>query len=143
MRRDLLGRRSQDIEPGVERDGLKRPRARGRGAPFGRRMAAALHHGGASFGDGPRGSTEVMDRRAGPQPHAARAVPWLGLLLWMFACAALFVSLVMRGDDLHGERRVARSAVEETLLERAQPVPGLTRHASGYNLFTERNPSSN
>jgi hypothetical protein len=85
-----------------------------------------------------------MGGDAKPGKRAATGVPWLGLLLWMFACAALFVSLVMRADDLDPERRVAAgSVVREELLDRAHPVPFRTRQASGLNLFTIRRPPSN
>ena len=85
----------------------------------------------------------MMGHRTGPEQGAARAVPWMGLLLWMFACAALFVSLIMRADDLDHERRVAtRSVAKEELLDRAHPLTGLTQHAGGFNLFIIRRPPS-
>jgi hypothetical protein len=83
----------------------------------------------------------VMGSDAGPEQRAAAGVPWLGLLLWMCACAALFVSLIMRADDLDRDRRVAASsAAVEHLLNRAHAAPALTGQAGGLSVFTARHP---
>jgi hypothetical protein len=90
-----------------------------------------------------RRSTELMGGDARPGQRAVRRVPWLGLLFWAFACAALFVSLVMRPDDLDRDRRVAgRAAASEQISERPYWRPGLTRQASELSLFTVHRPPS-
>ena len=83
----------------------------------------------------------MMGGDAKPGQRAARGVPWLGLLLWMFACTALFVSLIMRDDDR--DRRVAaRSETEAQSSNLSYPVRGLTRQASELSVFTTRRPPS-
>ena len=83
----------------------------------------------------------MMGGDAKPGQRAARGVPWLGLLLWMFACAALFVSLIMRDDDLDRDRRMAaRSEVESSDL--SDPARRLLRQASELSVFTTRRPPS-
>ena len=109
MRGDLRGRTTKDVEPDVGHGGSRRARSGGRVVQVGQRMAAALHQRCASFGAYIRSSTEVMGHRTGPEQGAARAVPWMGLLLWMFACAALLVSLIIRAEDL--DDRAPGSAV--------------------------------
>lgn len=85
----------------------------------------------------------MMAGGARPGQRAARSVPWLGLLLWIFACAALFVSLIMRDDDLDRERRVAaRSEAEAEISELAYPAPHWTRQGSELSVFTTRHPLS-
>ena len=85
----------------------------------------------------------MMGGDAKPGQRAARGVPWLGLLLWMFACAALLVSLIMRADDLDRDHRVAaRSEVEAQRSDFSYPVRRLTRQASELSLFTIRRPPS-
>lgn len=79
----------------------------------------------------------MMGGEAKPGQRAARGVPWLGLLLWMFACAALFVSLIIRDDDLDRDRRVAAQSSDLSY-----PVPRLTRQASELSNFTTRRPPS-
>jgi hypothetical protein len=74
------------------------------------RASALLRQRCARVADCIRSSTEVIGGTAGPEQRAARGVPWLGLLLWMFACAALFVSLMLRPGNLDGDRRVAASS---------------------------------
>jgi hypothetical protein len=73
----------------------------------------------------------------------ARSVPWLRLLLWMGACAALFVSLILRPDGLEREHRVAaRSEAEAHSSDLPHPVRSWTRPASELSLFTGRRPPS-
>jgi hypothetical protein len=84
----------------------------------------------------------VMGSDAGREQRAAGGVPWLGLLLWMCACAALFVTLMMRPHDLDRDRVAASSAAVEHLLTRAHAAQGLTAEASGLNVFTARHPSA-
>ena len=84
-----------------------------------------------------------MGGDAKPGQRAATGVPWLGLLLWMFACAALFVSLIMRADDLDRDRRLAaRSETEAQSSDLSYPVRHLTRQASELSVFTTRRPPS-
>jgi hypothetical protein len=85
----------------------------------------------------------VMGSDAGREQRAAGGVPWLGLLLWMCACAALFVTLMMRPHDLDRDRRVAASsAAVEHLLTHAHAAQGLAGQASRLNVFTVRHPSA-
>ena len=84
----------------------------------------------------------MMGGAAGPDQCAARGVPWLGLLLWMFACAALFVSLMMRPGDLDGDRRVARSEAGGQSWVLSDPVRSWTRPAGELSLFTVGHPPS-
>ena len=85
----------------------------------------------------------MMGGDASPEQGAARAVPWLGLLLWGFACAALLVSLIVRDGDVDPDRRVAaRSEAKAQLLDRDYPVPRLTRQASGLSLSAPPRPPS-
>jgi hypothetical protein len=68
-------------------------------------------------------------------------VPWLGLALWVFACSALFVSLIMRADDL--DRRVAaRSVLKEQSSGLSDPVRSWMGPASELGVFTVRRPPS-
>jgi hypothetical protein len=85
----------------------------------------------------------VAGSDAGREQRAAAGVPWLGLLLWVFACAALFVSLIMRPNDFDGDRRVAASsAVVERMVNRAHAAPGLPGQASELSLFTAPRPTA-
>jgi hypothetical protein len=85
----------------------------------------------------------VMGGDAKPGKRAATGVPWLGLLLWMFACAALFVSLIIRDDDLDGDRRVAaRTEAEAQSSGLSDPVRRWTHQASELSVFTARRPPS-
>jgi hypothetical protein len=85
----------------------------------------------------------VMGSGAGREQRAAGGVPWLGLLLWMCACAALFVTLMMRPHDLDRDRRVAASsAAVEHLLTHAHAAQRLAGQASRLRVFTVRNPSA-
>jgi hypothetical protein len=81
----------------------------------------------------------VMGGAATPRQGATKGVPWLGLLLWAFACVGLFVSLIMRADDIDHDRRVAaRSAATKEISDRSQPVRRLTRQASELSVVTAR-----
>ena len=85
----------------------------------------------------------MMGGDAKPGQRAARGVPWLGLLLWMFACAALFVSLIIRDDDLDRDRRVAaRTEAEAQSSGLSDPVRRWTHQASELSVFTARRPPS-
>jgi hypothetical protein len=69
------------------------------------------------------------------EQRAAAGTPWLGLLLWFCACAALFVSLTMRPDDGDRDRRVAaRSPAQPPVAGPLYPVPALTDQASEVRL---------
>jgi hypothetical protein len=66
-------------------------------------------------------------------------MPWLGLLLWALACAALVVSLIMRPGDLERDRRVAaHSEPRAPVSEGSYRVRDLTRQASEISLFIAR-----
>ena len=84
-----------------------------------------------------------MGRDAKPGHRTSRGVPWLGLLLWIFACAALFVSLIMRDDHhLDRDRRVAaRSEAAGHTLELPYATHPM-RQADGLGVYTTRPPSS-
>jgi hypothetical protein len=76
---------------------------------------------------------------ADARPRAATGMPWLGLLLWAFACAALFVSLIMRPGDSDRDRRLAaHSEPRAPISDNSYRVRDLTRHASEISLFTGR-----
>ena len=106
-----------------------------------RRTARRVRQSCARAAECIRISTEVMGGEGRPKRPAARSLPWLGLLLWVFACAALFMSLVMRAEDLDRDRRVAtRSAASSQSSERAYTVPRLPRQAGEFSLFTTRPP---
>lgn len=85
----------------------------------------------------------MMGGDARPERRAATRVPWLGLLLWGFACAALLVSLITRADDLDHERRVlTRSETKAQSSDLSYPVRRLTRQASELSVSTGRRPLS-
>jgi hypothetical protein len=100
----------KDLEPEIGKDGAPRTRHAGEPVRAWQRASALLRQRCARVADCIRTSTEVMAGAAGPEQRAATGVPWLGLLLWMFACAALFVSVMMRPGDLDRDRRVAVSS---------------------------------
>jgi hypothetical protein len=90
-----------------------------------------------------RSSTEVMGGTARPGQRATIGVPWLGLLLWICACAALFVSLIMRPDGFEGEHRVAaRSEAAARSTDLSYPMRSWTRPAGELSVFTVRRPPS-
>lgn len=126
----------------VGEDGFRRRGRDGRKADsVPRRAARRLRQSCARAAECIRISTEVMGGEARPKRPAAKSLPWLGLLLWVFACAALFMSLVMRAEDLDRDRRVAtRSAASAQSSERAYTVPRLPRQAGEFSLFTTRPP---
>jgi hypothetical protein len=63
-----------------------------------------------------RSSAGVTTYDAGHGGRVERRLPWLRLLLWGLACAGLFVSLVMRAEDLDRDHRLA---ARDTLQERS------------------------
>jgi hypothetical protein len=127
---NLLGQRMEDLEPEVGKDGARRTRHGGEPVQAWQRASALLRQRCARVADCIRSSTEVTGGTVGPEQRAARGVPWLGLLLWMFACAALFVSLMLRPGNLDGDRRVAASSEAGAhSWERSYPVRSWTRPA--------------
>jgi hypothetical protein len=82
----------------------------------------------------------VMGGDARPGQRAAQGVPWLGLMLWVFACAALFVSLIMRPGDLDRDRVAARSVVKEQNSTFSDPVRSWSPPASELGVITVRHP---
>ncbi len=136
---NLLGQSTEGLAPYVGEDGASPARPGGEPVQAGQRTAASLRQRCARVADCIRSSTEVMSGTAGPEQRAARGVPWLGLLLWMFACAALFVSLMMRPGDLDGDRRLAASSEAGAhSWELSYPVRSWTRPADELSLFTRR-----
>lgn len=128
MHRNWLGQNGENLAPAVGQDGSAAERT-----------AGLLRQRCATLAARIRSSTELMGGDARPEQRAARHVPWLGLLLWVFACAALFVSLVMRADDLDRDRRVAvRAVAAEQISER----PAWMRQSSELSLFTVQRPPS-
>jgi hypothetical protein len=92
-------------------------------APVRRPAANLLRHGCAKVAERIRASTGVTAGEAGPKQRAATAMPWLGLLLWALACAGLFVSLMMRPDNVDRDRRVAaRSEAKASISAPANPM---------------------
>jgi hypothetical protein len=138
MHWNWLAQTRVNLAPAVGQDGA------GRVGHGGERPAGLLRQRCARVAACIRTSTKLTGGDARPEQRAVRRrVPWLGLLLWVFACAALFVSLVMRADDLDRDRRVAvRAAADELMSERPYPVPGLARQASDLSLFTVFRPPS-
>jgi hypothetical protein len=66
----------------------------------------------------------------------AAGTPWLGLMLWLFACAGLFVSLIMQPHDLERDHRVAaRSSAQPQIEEHPYRAPSLTGQASEISLI--------
>ena len=143
MHWNWLGQRRENLAPTVGQDGLRRVRQGGAAVSAVQRTAGLFHQRCARLAAFIRSSTELMGGDGRPAQRAARRVPWLGLLLWVFACAALFVSLVMHADDLDRDRRVAvRAAAAEQISNRPYSVPGLTGQAGGLSLFTVQAPPS-
>jgi hypothetical protein len=66
----------------------------------------------------------------------AAGTPWLGLMLWLFACAGLFVSLIMQPHDLERDHRVAaRSSAQPLIEDHPYRAPSLTGQASEISLI--------
>jgi hypothetical protein len=142
MHWNWLGQR-ENLAPAVGQNGSTRVRHGGEAVSALQRAAGLLHQRCARLAARIRSSTEPMGGDPRPAQRAARRVPWLGLLLWLFACAALFVSLVLRADDLDRDRRVAvRAGAAEQISDRSYSVPGLTGQASELGLFTVPAPPS-
>jgi hypothetical protein len=64
-----------------------------------------------------RSSTKIAHDGQGREV-ARLSGPWPRLLLWVFACAALVVSLIIRADDL--DDRASRAPVRATANQGAQ-----------------------
>jgi hypothetical protein len=108
-------------------------------APVRRPAANLLQHGCASLAERIRASTGVSAGDTTSEKGTAADTPWLGLLLWFFACAALFVSLIMRPDDLDRDRRVAaRGDTVAPISDHLSGMRGLTGPASDVSLITPR-----
>jgi hypothetical protein len=143
MRGNLVGQRTQQLAPEVGQDRSRRARYDGRTVQGRQRTAALLRQRLARLADRIRSSTEVMGGEARPDQRGVRDVPWLGLLLWVFACAALFVSLIMRPGDLDQDRRVAaRSVLKEQRAGLSAPMPSWSPPTSELGVFTVRRPPS-
>jgi hypothetical protein len=137
-----IGQRAEDPAP-LGRDGAKQPADVGRAVQVRQRTAALLRERCARLAACIRTSTEMMGGHARPEQRIARHVPWLGLALWVFACAALFMSLIMRADDLDRDRRVAaRSVVKEQSSGFSDPVRSWNWRATELGVFTVRRPPS-
>jgi hypothetical protein len=140
---NLVGQRTQQFAPEVGQDGSRQARCGGRSVQDRQRAAAFLRQRLARLADRIRSSTELMGGDIRPDQRGARDVPWLGLLLWVFACAALFVSLIMRPGDLDQDRRVAaRSVLKEQRAGFSDPVRSWSRSTSELGVFTVRRPPS-
>jgi type VI protein secretion system component VasF len=130
----------EDLELDLGPDSPRRARGGREAGQVRRRTATFLGRRGATVAES-NGSSTVTGSDAGREQQAAVGVPWLGLLVWVFACAALFVTLIMRPNDLERDRRVAASsAAVQHLLNRAHAAPGPTGQASGQRLSTARHP---
>jgi hypothetical protein len=138
-----VGQRAENLAPGVGRDGASRAGDGVQTVQVRHRTAALLRQRSARLAACIRTSTEVMGGHAKPAQRAAGRVPWLGLALWVFACSALFVSLIMRADDLDRDRRVAaRSVLKEQSSGLSDPVRSWMGPASELGVFTVRRPPS-
>jgi hypothetical protein len=139
MRGNLVGQRTQQLGPEVGQDRSRWARYDGRTVQGRQRTAALLRQRLARLADRIRNSTEVMGGEARPDQRGVADVPWLGLLLWVFACAALFVSLIMRPGDLDQDRRVAaRSLLKEQSAGLSSPMPSWSPPTSELGVFTVR-----
>jgi hypothetical protein len=103
-------------------------------APVRQSAADLLRNGCARLGERIRMSAGVT-AAATPEQRAVTGTPWLGLLLWFFACAALFVSLMMRPDLDHEHRVVTRNPAPPTIAGHPYTAPALTRQASEVRLI--------
>jgi hypothetical protein len=123
MCRNAIGQRAEGLAPDVGRHGGGRADDGGQAVQVRQRTAALLRQRCARLGAWIKTSTEVMGGHARPEQRAARRVPWLGLVLWVCACAALFASLIMHPDGLDRDRRVAaRTEVKEQSSGFSDPV---------------------
>jgi hypothetical protein len=129
------------LQPEAGQAGSRRRRYHGVAVQVRQRTANVWRWIGVTIAACLRTSTDAMGRDAKSGQRAARGVPWPGLVLWAFACIALFVSLIMRADEVDHDRRVAaRSAATEQILDGSHPVHRLTRQASELSLFSARRP---
>jgi len=135
-----FGHKGPDAPPG---DGVRVNRRRGASGnafvrvdhpaavPVGRPVATLLSNRCARLAERIRESAGVTAGDATSAQRAATGTPWLGLLLWFFTCAALFLSLMIRPDGYHRDHRVAsRGLAQPPIAGYAFPVPALTEHAS-------------
>jgi hypothetical protein len=105
-------------------------------APVGRPAADLLSNRWARLAERIRQSAGVTSEQS-----VAPGTPWLGLLLWLFACAALFVSLTMRPAELHRDHRVAaRGPAQPPIVGPSYLVPALTDQASKVRLIVSPRP---
>jgi hypothetical protein len=106
-------------------------------APVGRPAANLLSNTCARLAERIRESAGVTSEQS-----AAPGTPWLGLLLWFFACAALFVSLTMRPAELERDHRVAaRTPAQPPIAAPPYLVPALSDQASKVRLIVSPRPS--
>jgi hypothetical protein len=134
-----VGQGAEDLAP-VGRDGARRADDVGRAVEVRQRTAALLRQRCARLAARITTSTKVMGGHVKAEQRTPRHVPWLGLVLWVFACAALFVSLIMRADDLDRDRRVAARSVQSSGF--SDPVRSWNWPASELGVFTVRRPPS-
>jgi hypothetical protein len=105
-------------------------------APVGHPAAGLLSNTCARFAESIRQSAGVTSEQS-----AAPGTPWLGLLLWFFACAALFVSLTIRPAELERDHRVAaRGPAQPPIAAPPYLVPALTGQASKVRLIVYPRP---
>jgi hypothetical protein len=133
MRWDLLGQRAEHLEPDVGQGGSRLVRHGGEAVPARQRTAGRLRQICARIAECIRSSTEVMGGGVRPEQRAARGLPWLTLLLWLFACAALVIRLVIRADDLDDPDRslAGREGAPARSSETGRPVFSLIIHGGG------------
>jgi hypothetical protein len=98
-----------------------RPQRRGdRGQ---RARSAAWRRGWRRASTRLRVASGVTSAGAKRERPSDQRTPWLGLLLWAFACAGLFVSLVIeRGEWDREPRLAAHNALETQLSTTSSPV---------------------
>ena len=101
----------------------------------GQAAANFLGRGCARLGERIRASSGVAVGDAASDQRAA-GTPWLRLMLWFFACAGLFVSLIMQPHDLERDHRVAaRSSAQPQIEDHPYRAPSLTGQASEFSLI--------
>lgn len=117
--RQCPGETSSPSPPDLEAASLRRP-----GADFIRRRCK-------SAAERIRRSAGVAHYESGKESSAVQVAPWPRLLLWMFACTALLVSLIIRAEDLDrpAPQLAARTEATQPSSETDLPVSGSTIQA--------------
>lgn len=102
-------------------------------APTRQRVAGALGRRCANAAEQIRSSTGVLHDECRGRRSALRDSPWPRLFLWMFACAALVVSLMIRADGLdhHGPGSTVHAEASERSWTSGLPLLGSILRSGG------------